>query len=108
MRPIPQRSVAEKSDIAIANEKARELFAEAGYDAARPLRIKLTIDVGDIHEKVSLTVSSMCRDVLGIEVELEKKVAIDEQECLIATVPRRPQMSAFNSLSGRRIAQPAD
>lgn len=55
------------------NAQAVELFAQAGYDAGRLLRIKLTYDVGDIHEKVALAVSSMWRDVLGVEVDLDKR-----------------------------------
>ena len=35
--------------------------------------MKLTYDAGDVHETVALTVSSMWRDVLGVDVELEKK-----------------------------------
>lgn len=54
-------------------EKARVLFGQAGYNAARPLQIKLTYDVGDAHEKIAVAVSSMWCDVLGVEVELEKK-----------------------------------
>jgi oligopeptide transport system substrate-binding protein len=52
---------------------ARDLLAQAGYGDSRPLRMKLTYDAGDVHESVALTVSSMWRDVLGIDVELEKK-----------------------------------
>ena len=55
------------------NAQALELLAQAGYNSGRLLRIKLTYDVGDIHEKVVLAVSSMWRDVLGVEVDLEKK-----------------------------------
>lgn len=54
-------------------DKGREIFAQAGYETDRPLRIRLTYDVGDVHEKVALAVSSMWRDALGIEVELDKK-----------------------------------
>ena len=52
---------------------ARDLLAEAGYGDAQSLQIKLTYDAGDVHETVALTVLSMWRDVLGIDVELEKK-----------------------------------
>lgn len=50
---------------------AREHYRGAGYTAERPLELKLTYDTGDIHEKVALIVSSMWRDVLGVEVSLE-------------------------------------
>ncbi len=53
--------------------KARHLLQEAGYDDASPLRLTLTYDTGDVHEKIALAVSSMWQTVLGIEVELQKK-----------------------------------
>lgn len=51
---------------------AREHYRGAGYTEERPFELKLTYDTGDIHEKVALIVSSMWRDVLGVEVSLEK------------------------------------
>ena len=53
--------------------KALALYNEAGYDETAPLTIKYTYDTGDIHEKIALAVSSMWRDVLGVDVQLEKK-----------------------------------
>ena len=52
---------------------ARDLGRQAGYGEDNSPPLRLTYDVGDIHEKVALAVTSMWRDVLGIEVELEKK-----------------------------------
>jgi len=62
-------------DLAVANRQAtaRKLFEEAGYDRSSSIRLKLTYDTGDVHETIALAVTSMWRDVLGIEVELEKK-----------------------------------
>jgi len=52
---------------------ARDLLEEAGYERNDLLRIRLTYDTGDVHETVALAVASMWQEVLGIEVELEKK-----------------------------------
>ncbi len=52
---------------------ARELYEFAGYTAKNPLRMKLTYDVGSIHEQVALAVSAMWKEVLGVETELDKK-----------------------------------
>jgi oligopeptide transport system substrate-binding protein len=52
--------------------KARALYRQAGYSEKSPLSIKYTYDVGDIHQKVALAVSSMWRDGLGVDVNLEK------------------------------------
>ncbi len=53
--------------------EARRIFASSPYSTTKPLRIKLTYDAGDIHETVALAISSMWRDVLGVEVELDKR-----------------------------------
>lgn len=52
--------------------RARTLYHEAGYSDESPLTIKYTYDTGDIHEKIALVVSSMWRDILGVDVTLEK------------------------------------
>jgi oligopeptide transport system substrate-binding protein len=52
---------------------AQDLLRQAGYDDDLPLHFRLTYDTGDVHETVALAVSSMWQDVLGIEVELDKK-----------------------------------
>lgn len=65
---------------------ARQLFAQAGYDRDSPTRIKFTYDTGDVHETIALAVASMWRDVLGVEVELDKK----EWKYFLATRENRP------------------
>jgi ABC-type oligopeptide transport system substrate-binding subunit len=53
--------------------EARRIFESSQHHGDESLQLKLTYDVGDVHEKVALAVSSMWRDVLGIEVELDKR-----------------------------------
>jgi ABC-type oligopeptide transport system substrate-binding subunit len=53
--------------------RARELYADAGYSAENPLRATLLYDAGDIHETIMLAVSGMWREVLGVDVEFEKR-----------------------------------
>lgn len=67
-------------------QRARTLYSEAGYDSDNPLSIKLTYDTGSVHEFVALTVSSMWKEVLGVDVELEKK----EWQLFLATRDDRP------------------
>ncbi len=55
------------------HKKAREAFENAGYGSGEPLRLKVTYDTGGVHERIALVISSMWREVLGVEVELEKK-----------------------------------
>jgi oligopeptide transport system substrate-binding protein len=52
--------------------QARELYSQAGYSADRPLRLELTYDVGDIHERIAVAVGSMWHEVLGVDVSLQK------------------------------------
>jgi len=54
-------------------EQARRMYANSPHSANDALRLKLSYDTGDIHERIALAVSSMWRDVLGIDVELDKR-----------------------------------
>jgi len=54
-------------------ERARKLYSEAGFTPDAPLRIRYLYDAGDVHERVALAMSAMWRDVLGVEVVLEKR-----------------------------------
>ena len=59
------------SDARIA--KAQSLFAASRFGDSGTRTLKLTYDAGeDIHERIALAVSAMWRDVLEIDVELEK------------------------------------
>lgn len=53
-------------------QQAQELYLRAGYGDASPLALQLTYDAGDIHERIALAVSSMWREVLGVEVTIFK------------------------------------
>ena len=53
-------------------QQAISHYRDAGYDDKHPLRIQLTYDTGDIHEKVALVIAAMWRDVLGVDVQLRK------------------------------------
>lgn len=54
-------------------QRARALYAEAGYGSDNPLNFALMYDAGDIHETVALTVTAMWREVLGADVTLDKR-----------------------------------
>jgi len=53
--------------------QARRMYAQAGYSAANPLDVSFMYDVGDIHETIALAVAAMWRDVLGVNVTLDKR-----------------------------------
>ena len=50
--------------------RARKLYAEAGYSARRPLRLRLLYNENELVERVSIAVAAMWKDVLGVETEL--------------------------------------
>jgi oligopeptide transport system substrate-binding protein len=54
-------------------ERARELYAAAGYSDELPLRVTLLHDAADIHETIALAVSEMWRKTLGVDVRLDKR-----------------------------------
>ncbi len=54
------------------HKQAQELYRRAGYSDDMPLALRLTYDTGDIHERIALAVSSMWRDVLGIDISIRK------------------------------------
>ena len=60
------------SDTDRQNE-ARRVFKSSPHYGNDSLQLTLTYDTDDIHEKVAVAVSSMWRDVLGLEVELDKR-----------------------------------
>ena len=64
--------------------EARRLLKLASRDS---VSLQLIYDVGDIHEKIAVVVSSMWRDVLGIEVKLEKR----EWQYFLATREQRQE-----------------
>lgn len=50
--------------------EARRLYAEAGFGDQNPLEIELRYNTSSQHRKIALAVSSMWRQVLGVQTEL--------------------------------------
>ena len=50
--------------------EARRLYAEAGYSPDEPLRLQVLYNTQENHRTIALAVSSMWKEVLGIETEL--------------------------------------
>jgi oligopeptide transport system substrate-binding protein len=51
-------------------ERARRLYAQAGYSAARPLRLRLLYNQNELVEKVCIAIAAMWKQALGVETEL--------------------------------------
>ena len=54
-------------------QAAEGAFREAGFGEENPLSLRLLYDTGDVHETIAVAIAAMWRDVLDIDVELEKR-----------------------------------
>jgi oligopeptide transport system substrate-binding protein len=50
--------------------RARRLYAEVGYSAGKPLRLRLLYNENELIQRVCVAVAAMWKEVLGIETEL--------------------------------------
>ncbi|HIP75902.1 MAG TPA: oligopeptide ABC transporter substrate-binding protein OppA, partial [Psychromonas hadalis] len=55
------------------NAKAKELLAEAGYNAENPLKFSLLYNTSENHKKIAVAIGSMWKKTLGVEVTLENQ-----------------------------------
>lgn len=51
-------------------ERARKLYAQAGYSGAKPLRLRLLYNENELVQRVCLAVAAMWKEKLGVETEL--------------------------------------
>lgn len=74
---IPGYEPARYAWLTASNEQriaeARVAFESSHFSREPQQTLKLTYDTGDIHEKVAVAVSGMWRDVLGLDIELDKR-----------------------------------
>lgn len=54
-------------------ERARALYAQAGFTEDAPLRIRLLYNTSDTHRKIAVAIQGMLRDNLGVDVVLENQ-----------------------------------
>ncbi len=66
----PQAFAGSNHDQQVREQEAKILYAEAGYGDGRPLELELRYNTSSQHRKLVLAVSSMWRQVLGVETEL--------------------------------------
>ena len=82
----PQQFAWAGLDPAARIAEAKRLYAEAGYSAARPLRIELRTSKSPLHDRIALAVTAMWKETLGAEVSLRSedfrvlKAAVDARE----------------------------
>jgi oligopeptide transport system substrate-binding protein len=66
----PQAYAWRESNAAERRARARKLYAEAGYSAHRPLRLRLLYNENELVQRVSIAVAAMWKEELGVETEL--------------------------------------
>lgn len=85
----PQRFAWASLDPAARIAEARRLYAEAGYSAAKPLKVELRTSKSPVHDRIALAVTAMWKEALGAEVSLRSedfrvlKAAIDAREAAL-------------------------
>lgn len=52
------------------NERARELYAAAGYSATEPLEVELRYNTAESHQRIAAAIASMWREVLGVRTTM--------------------------------------
>jgi oligopeptide transport system substrate-binding protein len=67
---VPQAFEGGELEQEAREQEAKRLFAQAGYSDRNPLEIEIRYNTSSQHRKIALAVSSMWRQVLGIETEL--------------------------------------
>ena len=63
-------------------EQAQALYAAAGYGPARPLRLEIRYNTGELHDRIAVAVSAMWKEALGVETSLVR----EEFRVLLANV----------------------
>jgi len=65
--------------------RARRLYAQAGYSAARPLQLELRYNPDEANDRLAIAISSMWKESLGVQVQL----AAVEFKSLLQDIDRR-------------------
>jgi len=51
-------------------QRAKQLYAQAGYTTAKPLRVELRYNTNENHKKIALAVAAMWKQTLGVQTVL--------------------------------------
>lgn len=54
-------------------EKAKALYAEAGYSKDKPLKINILYNTSENHKKIAIAIAAMWKQNLGVEATMENK-----------------------------------
>lgn len=92
--------VKEKREEQIA--EAKKLYQEAGYGPHHPLKVSISFNTNDGHQKLALAIASMWKQVLGVETSIknqEWKTFIDTRQQGDFVIARDGWVADYNSVS---------
>lgn len=75
------------------NQKAQQLYAEAGYSKDNPLKIELLYNTSENHKKIAIAIAAMWKKTLGVETQLINQ----EWKVFLATRQEKASTQAFRS-----------
>jgi oligopeptide transport system substrate-binding protein len=73
--------------------EARELYAAAGYSAAKPLEVEIRYNTGEVHNRLAVAVAAMWKEALGVETTLYA----EEFRALLQTIQAGKETQVFRS-----------
>jgi oligopeptide transport system substrate-binding protein len=74
-------------------EKARQLYRDAGYGPSNPLEIELRYNTSDVHRRIAVAIQSMWKEVLGFEADLIN----EDFQVLLANMRAKQVTQVFRS-----------
>jgi len=73
--------------------EARELYRRSGYSGARPLKVEIRYNSGEVHNRLAVAVAAMWKEALGVETTLYA----EEFRALLQTIQARKETQVFRS-----------
>jgi oligopeptide transport system substrate-binding protein len=73
--------------------EARELYRRSGYSSARPLKVEIRYNSGDVHNRLAIAVAAMWKEALGVETTLYA----EEFRALLESIKARKETQVFRS-----------
>jgi oligopeptide transport system substrate-binding protein len=89
----PQRFDYADKPMAERITEARQLYANAGYSPAQPLKIQLRYNSGEVHNRLAVAIAAMWKESLGVQTELYA----EEFRALLSSIQARKETQVFRA-----------
>ena len=77
-------------------ERAKALYAEAGYSKEKPLKVSIIYNTSDAHKNIMVAVAAMWKQVLGVQTELNNQ----EWKVMLANMAQKDDQAYRYSWNG--------